>query len=137
MPHTGLIRVSARQPTSHISSLPFPAFLTASRSGVVRILVQADVEDGAVFVENVLCAVTVMNVPVYDRDTLEPVDGLKIPGGNRRVIEQAEPHDIITPRVMAGRADGAKGVPDRTLGDGLSGRDNASCCEPCGGKRIP
>ena len=29
MPHTGLIRVSARQPTSHISSLPFPAFLRA------------------------------------------------------------------------------------------------------------
>src|SRR5262245_55783641 len=52
----------------------------ATRSGIVRILVGAEKEDGGIVLEAVLRSVAVMYIPVDDQHALQPVSFLDIAG---------------------------------------------------------
>ena len=61
-----------------------------------------DVEDVRVVEERVLGAVSVVDVPVDDRDPLEAAR-TRVRRCDRDVVEQAEAHRVVRPRVMPGR----------------------------------
>ena len=51
-----------------------------------------------------------VDVPIDDRDPLDPVAGLSLADGDRDVVEEAEAHHGVGGRVMAGRADEREAV---------------------------
>lgn len=51
-----------------------------------------------------------MNVPIQNRDAVQPVNGLCVARGDGDVVENAEPHRAVGGGVMTGRARGAKGI---------------------------
>ena len=53
-----------------------------------------------------------MHVPVDDRDALGAMRLLRVPGGDRGIVEEAEPHGAGPLGVVAGRAHRREGVPD-------------------------
>ena len=73
--------------------------------GPERPLVQRDEENASVVAEERLGAVPVVDVEVDDRDPLEPELGLRVPGRDRDVAEDAEAHRR-RPRARGGRAAG-------------------------------
>src|SRR5690606_19367160 len=73
-------------------------------------LVDAEVEDAAVLVENVLGAVAVVHVPVDDGDALQSVDGAGVTGRDGDIVEDAETHAPVGGGVVSGRADCTEGV---------------------------
>ena len=63
-------------------------------------------------VENILRAVAVVHVPIENRDSLDAVDGLRVPGRHGDMVEKAEAHGAIRRRMVSGRSHRAKGVID-------------------------
>ena len=68
-----------------------------------------------------------VNVPVDDRDPLEPELGLRVARRDRHVVEQAEAHRSARQRVVAGRADEREPAALRRV-------DRAARCEQ---RRFP
>ena len=64
-------------------------------------------EDRLIFIENILCPVSVVDIPIHNRDLSNPVFALKITSGNCDVVEQAKPHTSVLGRVMS------RGTPHR------------------------
>ena len=98
-------------------------------AGIERHLVGRAVHHRAVAPEDVLRAVAVMDVPVDDRDALGAMRLLRVPGGDRGIVEEAEPHGAGALGVMAGRAhrrEGVPGPPRHHLVDGLHGGADAA-----------
>lgn len=89
-------------------------------------LVDAEIEDRRVLEEDVLRAVAVVDVPVDDEDLPHTVPRLEVPGRDGRVVEEAEPHPHVPPRVVPRRPDGAEGAVDRPFRHRLRPRDRAS-----------
>jgi hypothetical protein len=75
----------------------------------VLLLVDARVEDLVGGVEDLLGPVAVVHVPVEHQDPLHSAFGDRVRGGDRDVVEQAEPHRPPPLRVVSGRAKAAKG----------------------------
>jgi len=67
-------------------------------------------ENGAIPVENFLRAVSVMHVPVDNCHPFNSVSAPGVAGGDRHMVEEAEPHRRRGPRVMARRAHRAESV---------------------------
>ena len=86
-------------PDTVSSSAPVP--------GIQRVLVERDVRDPRVGVEDVLGAVAVMGVVVDDQHPLAPIGERR--GGDRDVVDQAEPHRARRRGVVARRADREEG----------------------------
>src|SRR5205814_6698397 len=61
------------------------------------------VQHGVVAPEDLLGAVAVMDVPVEDRDPLEPEGRLRVTGGDRGAVEDAEAHRAARERMVARR----------------------------------
>ncbi len=72
-----------------------------------------------IFVENVLCAVAVMHVPVHQEYAVELVRRQGVVGGEGDVVEQAEAHAARRRGVMAGGANQAQGVDILAAHDGI------------------
>ena len=68
---------------------------------IERPLVERDEEHGRVVAEDLLGAVSVVDVPVDDRHALEAELGLGVAGGDRDVVEEAEPHRRVRPRMVS------------------------------------
>src|SRR2546427_1513856 len=69
------------------------------------------IEVGRIIIKNSLRAVTVMNVPVDDRDALDFfVTRLRITRGNRYIIEDTKTHRAICRGMMTGRTHRNKSV---------------------------
>ena len=77
-----------------------------------------EVEDASITVEDVLCAVAVVHVPVQDGDPLKP-SRKGVPGCDGCVVREAEPHPVIPPRVVARRTGDGEG---RLAGEGALDR---------------
>jgi len=77
----------------------------------MRVLVCAEIEDGVVFLEDVLCAVTVMHIEIDDEYSLV-ADLLCIAGADCDIVEYAESHGPVRFRMVAGRTDGAESPLD-------------------------
>ena len=74
-------------------------------AGIERPLVDRHEEHGRVVAERRLRPVPVMNVEVHDRDALDAELGLGVAGGDRDVVEDAEPHRAALEGVMPRRSD--------------------------------
>ena len=77
-----------------------------------------EVKDPSIIVEDVLCAVAVVHVPVQDCDLLQP-SRKGVPGCDGRVVREAEPHPVVPPCVVAGRTGDGEG---RLAGEGALDR---------------
>src|SRR5271170_1748103 len=62
------------------------------------------VEHAAVVPEDILRAVAMMHVEIYDRDPLQSMDGLRMARRDRNVVEETEAHRRRCFGVMARRA---------------------------------
>ncbi len=72
-------------------------------AGIERHLVGRGVHDGRIAPEDVLGAVAVVDVEIDDGDALDAMGRLGVPGGDRRVVEEAEAHRRRRLGVVAGR----------------------------------
>src|SRR5215211_1583844 len=82
--------------------LSFSNFAGLAGPRVEGTLMRREVEHPTVAVEDVLGAVAVVHVPVQDGDLLEPSrEG--VPGGDGRVVREAETHPVVSSRMVAGR----------------------------------
>ncbi len=67
-----------------------------------------------------------MDVEVDDRDPLEAAHVERVARRHGDVVEEAEAHRLVARRVMAGRANGAKGVRDGAVDDRVGRRDGGA-----------
>ena len=70
------------------------------------LLVRGAVQDAAVVVEDVLCAVAMVHVPVNDGDTVHQIQGFC--SSNGRVVDETEPHGPRRSSVVARGTDQGK-----------------------------
>ena len=73
-----------------------------------------EIEDGRVVIEDFLRPVSVVNVPIGYKDSLQVVVFLCISGGDCDVVEDAESHAGVGCGMMPRRADRAEGGIDLT-----------------------
>ena len=90
--------------------LSLPLFGTGARPGITRVLMRTEKEDRGIIIERVLRPVAMVDIPIHDQHTAEPMAALEVSGGNRDIIEQAEPHRMVPLGVMARRTDRAEGI---------------------------
>ena len=86
------------------------AFAAGAGAGKQRHLMRRAIHHRLVGPEDILRAVAVMNIEIDDRDTLGAMNGLRMPGGDRRVVEEAKAHRRRAFGMMAGRPRRDKGV---------------------------
>ena len=95
---------------------------------------QGEIEHRGVVVEDVLCAVPVVHVPVDDQHTL-PVRVVLDPARpDRDVVEQAEAHCPGRGGVMTRWPGGHEGVGRGAVGDGFGGGDHGAAAPQ---RRLP
>ena len=90
----------------------------------------AEKEYRVVLVKNILRAVTVMNVPIGNQNTLCVVGVLRMPGGHRDGIKQAETHAASRARMVARRANGAESIAHLPRENRIDSGDRAARCDP-------
>src|SRR5207237_5942451 len=73
------------------------------------------IEEIAVRPEDILGAISVMDIEIDDRDPLGIVAFTRIERSDGGIVEQAEAHGAALLGMMAGRADGAEGIGSLTL----------------------
>ena len=93
---------------------------------VPRGLVDGEEEDVGVFVEDVLGAVAVVDIPIGDEDAVDAPGFAGVAGGDSGVVVDAEAHAAGGGGVVAGRADGGEGVADMALEDGIDGGEGGA-----------
>src|SRR5947199_8904507 len=71
---------------------------------------RAEEKDRGIVVKRMLRAIAVMDIPVHDGDTLQPVPLLKIPRRHGDIIEETKPHGMSGFRMVPRRTARAKGV---------------------------
>ena len=86
-----------------VRALVCAGFIRPSRPGIPGRLVDTKEKYRAVFVENILRPVAVVDVPVGDQHSLDTMFALRIAGGECNVVKHAEAHALLRPRVMARR----------------------------------
>jgi hypothetical protein len=93
----------------HIEDVPYPALARGTGSRIPGMLVQRDVANRSIRLDQSLCAVAMMYVPVDDK--YAPESGtLRVPSCHHHVIDQAKSHSSCGQRVVARRAYGSKGM---------------------------
>ena len=68
----------------------------------------AEKEDTAIRVKNVLGSIAVMDIPIHDRHAFDSKPPPRVPGGDRDVVHDAKSHSATRRRVVARRADQAE-----------------------------
>src|SRR5687767_7429241 len=83
-----------------------------------------EIKDGIILPENILRAVTMMDVPIDDEDVFHAVLDLSIPCGDCGIVEQAKSHGVVRRRMMTGRTDKRE---SSTAGFSKHGIDRRRC----------
>ncbi len=97
------------------------AFRTAV--GVEGVLEEAHHQHPFIAAENVFGAVAVVHIEIDDGHAIQPAHIERMACGNGDIAEKTESHGLIASGMMAGRADGAKGVVQMTVDDGIGRAD--------------
>jgi len=95
-------------------------------AGVVRVLMEADIEHPRIIEEDTLRAVPMVDIPVDDGDPVEPRLAGQPSSRDRDIVEEAESHRPAPLCVMSRRPDGAEGVRDPSLEDISGGMHTCS-----------
>ena len=98
----------AIQGGSLAGSLAF--FLGSPRSRVKRRLVERIEKNRGVGIEDVLCSIAVVDIPVDDGHPGDSALALQITGGYRDIVEKTKPHDLIEFGVVARRPAATEGI---------------------------
>jgi hypothetical protein len=93
----------------------------------VRVLVDAEEEDGVVALKRMLSAIAVVNIPVNYRHSRNFAFGAQILRCNGDIVEQTEAHDLFEFGMMARWADTTKGIIDFTGENGIYRGNPGSC----------
>ncbi len=93
---------------------------------VLGVAMDADEHGIGVLFEDVLCSVSVVDVPVEDEDAVDVVFVAEVIDGDGGICEHAEAHGAVAFGVVAWRADGAEGVGDVTSDDAVDGFGDAA-----------
>ena len=99
-----------RQIQGKTLSFPSPSLRRRSGAGIERILVETDEQDGRIFLEDLLRAIPVVEVPVENQDAPVAMLLLGVSSRDGNCIEEAKPHCGIGPGMVAGRTNERKGV---------------------------
>jgi len=102
-------------------------------AGIPRPLVHGHEMNRRIVFNKRLGTIAVMNVPVHNQDSLEPVYRLRIVRGNCDIAEQAESHRARFERVMSRRTDGAERSRARISGAVYS----CKCATGAGSRGAP
>ena len=100
-------------------AFPFAGLVGGAGAGIPGRLMRAEVEDRSIAIEDILRAVTVVDVPIDDRHLGDPVLLLRVARGDGDIIKQAETHAAIGRGMMAGRPHGAERVGCFAFNDGI------------------
>src|SRR5947209_10734778 len=84
------------------------AFTAGAGIKPLPVAVNAEEHHLWIFVEDVLCTVAVMHVPIDDEEASQAMGGFGMVCGQRDVIEETEAHAYDTRGMMARRPDQAK-----------------------------
>src|SRR5262249_30797677 len=93
-------------------------------------------QDGCIFVKRILCAVTMMDVPVHDENLFRAVMVFQICCANRHGIEQTKTHRSISQSMMAGRTHQGKAAGAFLCRNSIEQRKKSSRCEHADRKGI-
>lgn len=98
-------RGSAMQRNVECEALPAaaPALSCGAGSWIIRVLVCREIKHGRIEPEDVLGAVSVMDIPIDDQDPLHSILFLSVAGSNRRIVENAESHRPFARGMMTRR----------------------------------
>ena len=127
--YVGIVTRSRRQGYVQ-GETSFPSACAISRrsgSGVMRILVDARVENVRRFAERVLGPVSVMDVPIQNQDPLDLVLLLYVDRGDRDVVEQAEAHRAIPLGVVPRGSHGTEGSANLPIHHRVHRCQSCSC----------
>src|SRR3972149_1328499 len=102
-------------------------FPTCSR--VVILLVQRNVYHRWIVVEDFLCSVAVMDIPIYDQHALEAVMPCEMACRDGNVVEQTKAHRVIRSCMMTGWSHCCKCILKSSLHDSTDGLDCRSRCK--------
>ena len=89
-------------------------------------LMDGEEEDVGVFVEDILGAVAVVDIPIDDEDAIDAPGFAGVPSGDGGVIVDAEAHATGGGGVVSRGADGGEGVADAALDDGIDGGEGGA-----------
>ena len=89
-------------------------------------LMRAEEQHGAIGIKNVLRAVAVVYVPVRDQNAFRPVGALRMAGGDRHAIKEAEAHTARGAGVVPGWANDAECVAHLPGEDGVDSGEGAA-----------
>src|SRR5579862_4965763 len=105
-----------------VADVAHARFAGGTGSRIERHLVGRGVKGFRIALEHGLGAVAVMDVEIDDGHTPQPMYAAGLMRTHRDIVEQAETHGGSWLGVMAGRANGAKGVGDLAGDDGIHRR---------------
>src|SRR5437588_1000558 len=98
---------------------PLTRLVDRSRAGIPRLLMEGAEDHGRVPHEDLLRPVPVVDVPVQNEHPGQAVGLERVTGGQRGVVEDAEPSPQAFPRVVARRTDEGDGHTARPAGHGV------------------
>jgi hypothetical protein len=93
----------------------------------VRVLVDAEEEDGVVALKRMLSAIAVVNIPVNYRHSRNSAFGAQMLRCNGDIVEQTKTHDLFEFGMMARWAHATKGIVDFTGENGIYRGNPGSC----------
>ena len=100
------------------------------------------VEDPRVFVKGVLCAISMMDIPVHDQDSLEGEILERILGADRHIVEETESHGSVPFCMMTRRSHQRKSIIQFSLHHNLdqlqktSGSQKGGFIRLCTGRGV-
>lgn len=91
---------------------------------------QGDEEHRRIVLEDILCAIAVVDVPIENEDFLDAVIALEISSPYRDIVEEAEARaDVRMSRVMTRRTNNAESVLPVLVDDSIDCLEDAACAD--------
>jgi hypothetical protein len=130
----GVLAGSCRKREIQRESLPGPytSFMTSACPRIEGKLVDADVQNGRIIFEDVLCTVTMVDIPIEDGNPLDAMlmPGMACPDGH--AVEEAKSHGFVPLGMVSGRPNGAERGARLAREYGIDRSHNTSGCEQSG-----
>src|SRR5437868_4604248 len=104
------------------------AVLARSGPGIPRPLVHRDESNVAFALDQCLCAVPMMHVPIHDQHTADAVALSSVMRADGDVAEETEAHAARGERVVSGRSHGAEAPHHSTIERHIDAVEDAARC---------
>jgi hypothetical protein len=140
MKDSQVFRIAATGRKRNIDGVAFAGvnadLVDCPRPGIVRKLMRRNEKHVRIVVKSLLGAVTVVNVPVHDQNSLRPVFPFQIVRADGDRIEQAEAHRAISQGVMTRRSHQSEAVAAFTGRERIEQSEEAAHRQQSDAERI-